>query len=537
MSDTQSVRYQPIPNNKLMTRMLTQWSAADVAVLALGVLATLAFALLGDLFWVIFFSVTTIVLLIRLRNGFGRMHYEVYLELLGFYIEKFLDGVLWQAEEETRPLVRFLRSRWRAIPMRLTQVKAVIDGRTERFGLLEQLDRPYDYLFIKADGGEFSNLDINDDTEAVNTLAHVTNVAILETELKAGTSYLRIETPFDQAELKAETRQVVSPPIARPESFGNVDPTRIKWYDWARNDLDEIDGVMRLYRVAKPCYLIVVSIKRKRSMNRRGRTFTDNQLRDLPIIDLGRSLVEALGNESTLGLTNVHCLGLAELATVVRTAWDVAGIDKYNIDKSAGLIPSSDDQIEEFLKENGVEKLNTYLRAWPERIVRVFGKDKVVQMDDNFLSTSRAISLPERIRSDQARKLQYLTFRHNTWLRRASVGQSASGTTQTSQLVIAESAAANLQGFMTSGQIVHHPKHAKRRREIQEQAQETSSQSVLQRWNYFWTTVGVNLEEIIRSRKASNARLQSELFGAKVIGHTALQVDVALSGILGINRL
>lgn len=557
MTDTQSVRYQPIPNNKLASRLLTNWSAGDIIVLLLGLLAVTASALASDLFWIIFSSTTMVTMLVRTRTGYGRIYYEIWVELVGYFIDIALNGILWQAKEETQPLVRFLRGRWRAIPMRLTQVNAVIDGQTERFGLLEQLDRPYDNLYIAADGGSFADLDINADSDAVSTMANVMNIAILETELKAGTSYLRIESPYDHAQVAAEVSRVIDPVIARPESF-ELDERALKWVEWARKNLNQLRPLMRKERVTKSHYLIVVSIKRKRSVYRKDRSFTDNQLRDLPIIELGRALVEALSNESSLGLENIHCLGLAELAGVVRSSWDIAGIDKYNLDKAAGLIPRTDNEIEEFLRtyewkgveprndkelqhfvnyEGGLGKLDQRLQAWPTQIVRVSTKDKILQMDDNYLSTLRATSLPEQIRSDQARNLQYIAPRPGTWLRRATVGESASGTTETNQLVIAESAAANWQSFRTGKQIVQHPKFAKRRKDLAQQAQVSSSQSVLQRFNYFWTIGGTNLEDVIRARKASRGRLQTEQFASKLIAPTALQVNGYICGCLGINRL
>lgn len=536
MTDSQSVRYQPIPNNKLASRILTSWTGGDLCVLALGLLAIVASAIINDLFWIIFSASSMIVLLARTRTGYGRIYYEIYLELVGMYIDKFLGGILWQAEAEKKPLTRFLRSQWSAIPMRLTQVKAEIDGQIERYGLIEQLDRPYDYLYIIADGGAFADLEINEDTDAVATLANVTNVAILETELKAGASYLRIESPFDQAMVSQEIAAVIDPIIARPERFKLDDATK-KWVDWASRNLEELRPAMQAQRATKSSYLIVVGIKRRRSMNRKGRKFTDNQLRDLPIIELGRSLVEALANEASLELKNVHVCGLAELAGIVRTSWDVAGIDKYNLDKATGLVPKNDDEIEAFLKTNGVDMLQDYLQAWPKKIVRVSTKDKYVQMDGNYLSTIRATGLPRQIRTDQARSLQYLPPKPRTWLRRAVVGESASGETETNQLVIAESAAQNWQNFVTGRQIVQHPKFATRRRELAEQAQVSSSQSVLQRFNYFWCTVGTDVEEVTRSRKASRGRLKSESFPTKVIAPTALLLDAAISGCLGINRL
>jgi|GEM_PF-2054215 len=556
MTDTQSVRYHSIPNNKLASRIFTNWATEDLVVLVLGLLAITASSLVGDLFWLILSTVTTVLFLLRTRNGYGRIYYEIYLELVGYYIDIALGGILWQAEEEQNRLRKFLRSRWRAIPMRLTQVRAKIDGQTERYGLLEQLDRPYDYLYIGAEGGAFADLDINEDTDAVNTMANVINVAILGTELKAGASFLRIESPCDYAQITAEIWQVIDPIVARPERF-KLDDMTAGWVNWARQNLNELRPAMRAQRVTKSHYLIVVSIKRKRKVYRKNRTFTDNQLRDLPIIELGRSLVDALANESTLKLEGIHCLGMAELANVIRSSWDVAGINNYNFDRASGLIPRNDDEIEVFLRENewhgdiartdeeleeyikqgGLDKLNTKLQAWPNEIVRVSTKDKCVQMDSNYISTLRATTLPPQVRSDQARRLQYIPPRQGTWLRRASVGESASGTTQTNQLVVAESVAANWQNFVTGKQIVQHPKFATRRKALAEQAQVSSSQSVLQRFNYFWSTVGTDVDSVSRSRKASVARLQSEHINSKVVAPTALLVDSMICGCLGINRL
>lgn len=536
---------QQIPDNKLQSRVLTNFAPLQDGIflfvmLGLGYLAARTIPLA-----VVFVVIVTIVLFFRTPEGVGRLYREVWLELVAMYIEGVLGGILWQADESGREkrFAKYLRGRRSAIPVELTQIRAVIDGKLERFGLLQQLDRPYDHLYIIASGGNFANMGNSSESRGVNLLASVTNSSILQnTDMKVGLSYVRITTPSDPYKLSGTLRRKIDPIIQFPEKFQLSDDEK-EYVAWQRRNIDQWQTTINSMGGTKSWQLIVVTIKRSWATRIRTRAsrVTNRQLTNLPIIELGRTLVQDLSNATSLGLKDVHVLGLAELAEVFHVSWNPFGTEQYFKAKSQGLIPTTDDDIDRFRELHKGDKnlpklLDGFLQAYPKRIVRIYRKKKCVQFDENYISVIRITRLPESIRPDQFRELLYKLSRYG-WIRRAMVAESVSSDKETRQLMIGQSMTLNLEEAMNNKKIVRDPRLARRRQKKQEQTNVISSQSIAQLFNYLWPVVCSNLDNVDKANQDIIGLLRGFGFKAKVVSQPALLVDASISGLLGANRL
>jgi hypothetical protein len=489
--------------------------------------------------------IVTIVLFIRFPRGVGRLYREVWLEFRGNYIEGILGGVLWQADESGREkrFAKYLRSRMSALPIELTQIKAVIDGKLEQFGMLQQLDRPYDHLFILSSGGNFANMGNAAESKGVNLLASVTNSSILlNTDMKVGSSFLRITTPSNPSKLTGTLRRKIDPMISFPEKFELTEADK-EYVAWQRANIEQWQPVISAMSGTSNWQLIVLTIKRSWATRIRWRvkSATNRQLTNLPIIELGRTLVQDLSSATSLGLKDVHVAGLAELAEIFHVSWNAFGTDQYFKDKSQGLVPATDEDIDSFREAHKGDKnlpklLDGFLRAFPQRIVKVHRKKKCVQFDENYISVIRITRFPESIRADQFRELQYRLSRHG-WIRRAMVAESVSSDKETRQQLIGQSALINVNNAMNKGKIVQDPRRARSIRRKQEQTNVISAQSIAQLFNYLWTVVCVDLDDVEKAHREIIGILRSAGFKAKVVGQPALLVDAAISGLLGANRL
>lgn len=532
IAQPEPVVYQTISRPKLQAKVFTNWSRNDVVVVVLSCLVIVGSWVWSGLFSSLIEIPVALMLLFRSPSGYGRMYSEVYAAYRSIQLDDKLGGVIWQQSSKAKKA---------PIPLQFSQIEAVIEGKTERFCLLQQLDQPYDHLYIAADGGAFADLEVNEQASAVNTLATITNFAILraraELRRKIGISYLRINGPYDPSQLAVNLRAGMDPTIVSPEQF-DLDEGTKEWVRWARENSNQLRATATSSGGATNWFLIVLTIKRSRAWNsaKKG-SLSSRQLYELPIVELGRSMVESLSSNSALGLRNVRPLGLAELASVVRSSWDVGpGINRYYTDRAKGLIPTTDEEIDAYRLEHGEEGINEFLQAWPTQSIVTTKEDDCLIMDGNWISTIRITKLPENVRSDQFLALQY-TDKPGRWVRRAMVGQSVSGDSETNQLILSASFSTNFNNAFFGNRIVQNPKFTRKQRQLAQQTWEISANSVAQLFNDLLVVVSPSREETLASRKDVMGTLESAGFRCEVVKASARRLDAALSGSLGINRL
>ncbi|MBM3209778.1 hypothetical protein FJZ39_00305 [Candidatus Saccharibacteria bacterium] len=549
MSD---IGWQKVPNNRLQGKSLTNWTRLDLTVLLLIVLLGIAVGV-----WTReIFGVAVVLFLLpwlyRPRKWFGRLYREfadIFMELT---IMGVLKGVVWVREEDdTSPkFQRWMRrklfkpkSRRSPFPLSLTQVRAEIRGQEEVFSLLHELDRPYDHLFITADGGSFFNKGASQH-DVVNTLGEILDRIIAQTtNLSVGLSLIRVTGPNNLAELNGYLRKNIDPIVLHPDLFvGSAESyERAKWL--ARY-AEQLQPMLDNAGAASPWYLIILTIKRSSAWRRAiNGQLSDKQLHELPIAELGRTLVEELSSSGTLDMRNVRSLSLAEHSTVCRTGWDVAGIQDYYTRQAEGIIPRSNEELDAIWKETGADGLDAALKTWPERIIKVNTEHHYVQLDNNLISVMRIVQLPETVSAEHYRLLHDLP-KPGVWTRQAMVGQAVSGNAETHQLLFAQGMMANFNDAFYGSARVHNPKRQRRERDLAERTDLVSRQTIGQHYNQLHTVVVplrgdiTEAESILlRQRKQLRASLIGAGFHAEVITGGSRQIAAAISGCLGINRL
>lgn len=542
MANTDAITYQNIPSNKLQGKSLTNWSAPDIWVLSVSILIVIAALVWTHPLLSLTLTFSLGALNYRFSDGFGRNYDELIAGVRGWCIVTILGGVLWEANDTSRSFVGFLRrssvilGRKKPIPLSFVRVQATIDEETVRFSLIRQLDRPYDHMLIAADGGAFANLDINQQQHAVDTLAELTNTTIAQSDLKVGFSYLRMNGPFDPTRIVGYLRSNMDPVIAHFNKFA-LEPETRDWAERMLRNANYLRPVATKFGGAETWYLIVLTIKRGKEWDQAQRgKLSSKQLYELPIVELGRSMIESLESSSILKLANVRCLSLAELATVVRCSWDVTGINDYYQRRAAGEIPRTDEEIDEMLEKHGEAYVSEALRALPERRIEISREGSYARFDDNYIATLRVTRLPQQTTAAKFMSLHYLAPGRG-WTRQAMVGQSVSGDTETTQFILGESALINWHNATRGKRIVSDPRYVRQRQALSQQAQQVSAHSVSQHFNFLHVVVASSPSELRLQWKQRRAALIASGFQAEIVTPTYRILDAAISGMLGINRL
>ncbi len=537
MSNDVQLRYQEIPQNKLQAKIITNWSLNDWILLAIGAaLVILSYRWFG-IQTTIMVAILVFFPLLRFSQGYGRLYREGAIACRNLYIIVVLGGVLWQARDKSIWIRRWLRGRTPAFPLNLTRVEATIGDKVERFGLIQQTDRPYDHVFIGAGGGAFASLDLNLQMNAVGELADIINREILQSDLKVGNSYLRITGPYNPNKLLVYFRRSMNPFIARPEKFVITDEKKREFAERMLQNAEALRPAMSRAGGATNWFMIVLTIKRPWSLRfRRKPKLSSKELYDLPILELGRSLVDSLQSSTLLGMKNVHCLSLPELAYMARSAWDVTNLNDYFDAQISGEIPLTDEQIDEWRKANPKKDVNIVLKAWPQKRVVISSKHNYIRVDDTWISMLRVVELPKRMRSDQALAL-HSRMPPGLWTRQAVVAESVSGRAETNQLVIGTSALMNLQSAFMANRVVENPFLNMKKRELSKQTETISAHSLAQHFNMIVPILASSEEELLTQRKIVRGVLNALQLRAVVVEGAYLQREAFISGAFGINRL
>lgn len=545
MQKPTQLRYQDIPENKLRSKGFTSWSAMDLWVLGVSILLMLAggaWAHAGGFGWggaMIVFALIGVMVLpfsVRTHKGRGRLYALFLIGLKSAFIILVLKRILWQANDTSPWIVRWLRSRIKAIPLKLGYAAATVNGKSYRFSLVHQTNRPLDHLLILADGGAFSSYDADQQFRATDELAAVINQIIAQSELKCGVSYDRITGPADPTESMSYFSKSMDPTVAQPEKF-QLDKEARDFIDWLRQNAAQLGPVAKSFGISKSWGVIVITIRRKRHWKaaRKGK-LTDQELYDLPLIELGRDLIESLEASNLLKLKNVHNPGLAELGCLVRCTWDVVGIEEYFEMRAAHRIPTTDEEIDAIREKYGDDKVDEALQCWPQRIVRVSDDGTMLQLDDNWIQTIRVTEMPKKVRADQFLSLQYLAGK-GVWTRNAMVGEAVSGSIETTSSIYNASVLINVQQFVAGNRVVQNPKWARRRRDLEKQTEQVSQNSVAQHFNMLRGIISGSERTTGQQSRKLRAGMQAKNFKTEVIDTEAEQVDAAISALFAFNRL
>lgn len=547
MAATESLAYQEVPEPRLQRKVLQNWSHTDLYVLTILILVFIAtgtwlyklnmaaFSLLA----VAFEIVLLLPLLWRERKGFGRIYEEMWSSGRGSFNQKYLDGYLWKAEDTDRTIIRWLRNRdgkRPAVPFSMSEIRGIVAGKERRAALLHN-SNGYDHLYLVGSGGAFSMLDVTRQHLATNRLADQLNMTISKSDLKCGISFVKVKGPDEGNTFAAYLRRNSDPVAAKPELF-ELDEGQRQFAEWLNGNAAQLRPTAAHHGAAKPWYVLAITIKRPSLLKskKRGGEVNEEDLYNLPIIELGASLVNALKADSILGMSDVHCMGLAELAAFIRCSWDVVGINDYFKQIGAGQIPQTDSEIDQIRATYGDDEVGARLQAWPSEQIRTQPSGKCIQFDENFIGVLRVTSLPSQVRADQFMGIHYLEP-VGLWARIALVGQSISGETETRQAVIAESAVINFQQAFFRNRVVQNPKWKRREAKLHDQAMSYSAYSISQHFNMLVTIVDGTERQVLEKMAHMQAALSGRGFSSSVVDDSDRLLNAALTGCLAANRL
>ncbi len=545
----QSLAYKEVPDNKLQSRQLTNVSPTDwwVALFSFLVMiasGTWAYKLSGStipmIFIVLFQFPIFLVMMYRMKQGFYRIYGELYYGMVAFSKHAIFGGVWWLATDTSRWFVRWLRNRngkRPALPLNFTVIKAVIEGTVKRVAVLRELDRPYDHVYFTAEGGSFVTHDPSMQMRLVDMLAGVTNQAVSMANLKLGITYLRVLGPGNESQFTGFFGTNMNPIIARPEAF-ELDDDTAAWAADMQETANELRPTMRQFGAGRPIAVVKLTIRRDRKFWRRARggKFSNEELYDLPVVELSRSMAEALASNSLFAFQNVKVLGLADLADMMRAALDVTDIQQYYADRQAGIIPRTDDEIDTIVKNEGVEGLNARLQCFPRERIEIGPDGKWMRIDNTYFSVMRVKQMPERVRADQFLNIHNLAPT-GVWTRIATVGQSVSGSTETRNLIVQSSALQNFQQAMYSNRIVDDPRRRRQRERVSAQAEEISSNTIAQFFNILVVVAAGSERDVLRQRRVMKAGFMNAGFVTHDIDDVTHIQNAVISGVLGVNRL
>ena len=549
MMDVQSLPYKEIPDNKLQARILTNVSPTDrwvtlVTVLVMAASGIWMYKLTGSsvpaIITVLFEALIYMVMMYRMKLGFYRIYGELVHGFARNGKHSLFRAIWWKANDTDGWIVRWLRDRngkRPALPFNFTVIRAELEGKVERVAVLRELDRPYDHVYFTAEGGSFVTHDPSMQMRLVDVLASITNRAVSMADLKLGITYLRVLSPADESRFTDFFGSNMNPVIAHPEQFV-LDEDTLAWASDMQNTLNELRPATRAFGAGRSTGVIKLTIKRDRRAWRKahGGRFSNEELYDLPIVELSRAMADALATNSLFAFQNVKVLGLADLAELTRSALDVSDIQEYYAERQAGNIPQTDDEIDEIVAREGVTGLNARLQCWPRDSIEL-GKDgKWMRIDGTYFSVLRITQMPRRARADQFLNLHFLAP-SGVWTRIATVGQSISGNTETRNLIIQSSAMANFQQSFFSNRIVDDPRKRRRRQQVESQTEEISANTIAQFFNILVVVAATSERDAIHQRRLMKVNLQDAGFDAQNVDDVTHLQNAVYSGVLGVNRL
>jgi hypothetical protein len=480
-------------------------------------------------------------LMVRLRDSFGRFYDEIATGIWMSIKVSITKGILWQAEDDGSWFVRWLRDRngkRSALPFDFAVIEALVDGTVRRIATIREVGRPYDHVYIGVRGGSFATHSPSRQSQLVNSLAEIANRTVAQANLRIGISYLGISGPSDETDLESFFGANLNPLIAHPELFDVPDEGTRKWLESARESLNELRPAARAFGASRRFNIIEIVVKRDRKRWKEAQKgkLSDDQLYEMPIVELSTNMADSLRSNSLFEFDEVKVLGLADLAEFVRCSRDVTSIQDYYRARKWGSIPTTDEEIDSYIEEHGVTELNDHLQCWPQNSIEIDPAGKWLRIDNTYFAALRISQLPKRARPDQLLALQHMVP-PNVWLRSAVVGQAVSGETETRNLIVQSSFVTNFNNAFFSGRVVEDPRRRRKKHELEYQTESASAHTIAQFFNIVYVVAASSARDALKQRGDFRADLLGTGFVADEINETSRVQNAVISGIYGINRI
>lgn len=571
MSDQSNQLYYQNPNNKAKGTYVQDWTVADVWVFVISVTTTISAWIAVEaekLHWGWAGLISLVSLALNIHIEYGRLYAELWQMLQSGYIATVLGGVLWQADESDSRFVNYLRNRRylrgddrRArIPLSLNVVEAKVDGKFERYGVLNELDTDWGYLCVRADGSAYGDLDLADQQRVHEELSRAINSFFGTHDQKVGVTQLRVVRPADLTSIdrmiatSGDPFMVYSeglPPEIDPEErWFDLSPERKKWAEFRSWNFSLLKPTARAMAATREWQVLVISFTWK-SITKRAASgkLDDRQIGDLPLIELGRSLSQEIASISLLELQNPHVMSPVEVSEFVRAAFgvDAHNVEQYYAAKARGDIVSSEDALQvvthEMIELNPTEftrsdvgTILTDLHMWPKSRIQV--EDDRILIDDTWFMAVRFAQTPEVEHPTKAQAVHFASL-PGSWSSFAAVSVRSRGSIDTNVLMSKETARRSFEEYRSRGRMMVHPKYRRRQKMADLSLEQVSLASTNQRYLPIAVLTAPCEAPELLDKRFTQFRLAMKnqgILAVKIKGRVR-QLDAVITGVLGINRL
>lgn len=597
MSDMSTQYYYQNPGNKAKGTYLQGWTIGDRWVFALSVLSVITAWVAveaGRFHWAWATIVTVAALLLNVHIEYARLHGEIWQLARSAFIAVFLHDILWEAEASGNRLSGYLRerryrfsdSRRAVIPLALDFVEAVVDGEVERYGVLNELDTDFGYMYVVAEGSAYGELDLDGQQRVHAELSRAINSFYGTADRKVGVTQLRVERAADLTKMSRMFSESGDPFMFYPNGLPreidpqgrrfDLDPDRLAWAEFRSRNLEHLTMAARKAHATRNWQILVISFRWKSVAARAllGK-LDDDQINDQPLIELGRTLHEEIASIRELELQNPHVMGPIELSEFISCSLtaDQAATEAFYAAKAQGLMVTDESELEmvtaemvrehpelytksdigtiatsvvvteemvadrpDLFDESDIGKTVDRLKTWPSK--RIVVKSDHLQIDDTLFMFVRFTDTPEVEHPTRAQLVHFSTP-PGQWSSFADVSVSTSGSIDTNMLMTKETAKRSVESYRTRGKMIVNPKYRRRQQMADAALQQVSISSTNQRHLPIKVlSAPAGQPKLLRKRfKAFRVAAKNQgIRVAKIRGRVRM-LDAAITGILGVNRL
>lgn len=571
MSDTSNQYYYQNPGNKAKGTYLQGWTIGDRWVFGLSILAVITGWVAveaGRLHWAWAALIMIIGVILNVHIEYARLHGELWQLAKSAYIAVVLRDILWEAEPSGNRLLGFLRerryrlsdSRRAVIPLSLDFVEASIEGVTERYGVLNELDTDFGYMYVIAEGSAYGELDYEDQQRVHSDLSRAINSFYGTADRKVGVTQLRVERAADLTAINKMFAEAADPFMfyadGIPEDVDperrrfDLDPERRAWAEFRARNMEQLPLTARKHSAARSWQVLVISFRWKSVASRAilGK-LDDEQINDQPLIELGRTLHEEIAVISGLELQNPHVMGPIELSEFISCSLtaDLAATEAFYAAKATGLLVDDESQLEvvtadmvrdypELYGKSDIGTIANDLHTWPKK--RIIVKSDRIQVDDTLFMVARFTQTPEVEHPTRAQLVHFSTP-PGQWSSFAAVSVRTSGSIDTNMLMTKETAKRSFEQYRTKRKMIVNPKYRRRQQLADTALQQVSIASTNQRYLPVKVlTAPADQPKLLEKRyKAFRVAAKNQGIRVSKIKGRVRMLDAVITGVLGVNRL
>jgi len=542
MSNMVPPRYHQNDDPRRRHPFLSNWTVGDIVVFMMSITGT--FVLFQRLNWFPALLLTLVLVALNRRWEYGRGWYEVVSMLRDIYIFVFLKDTLYLdfEQDESNAFVRFFRQkRYRrprhrfVYPIRHT----IVEAQGSRYGVIQQLDRPYDHIPVRGRGSDFTSMEPNRKHDVSNNLAYnVDQVAAQAAQLglKMGISYVHLSRPANSSKTDSYFVMNGQPLVFDTEQF-DVDPKTAATMTRLRKNADEISATQRAKGASESWQLAMATIKRTRGMEQAVKNkLDDTRLYDLPLIELGRQLVEAVQG-SGMNVRDVHCLSYMELCQLIRGSYDVTDLSFHRGQFGDQIQVVDEEDVADPTSPYESRDLGTLKDPFPVAPHKsiVVGADFIC-IDGNWMSSFYVSRRLEMFHVTDVQRVYHRSTPRGVWSSTVTAGETISSSMDTNILVFQQRFGGQMeQAFFQ--RVVEHPNTKKRRQQLSQQAEMMSSQSLAQQFNDVVCVVASTEDKMRKDRAKVLSTFRTNGYKCRIVKGRSRQLDAAITATLGVNRL